>query len=275
MKQLLSTLLITLFFFLQGCEQKQEEPETTTVNRLSGTFWQLESYGNRGSEQQDILISTPYTLDFRSSSRKAGVIFDCQTGDVSYSVDMSSLHFTEQHVTQRECTFSGVAIYEDQERFIYEVIADSASFEISRDHLVIYTDNDAQLSFKKIVQDRLAYDQLAELAPFQSDGCSSFPDGTLFQQELWLRCCNVHDYAYWKGGSEDEREASDLALRDCVADVGEEEIALLMLLGVRVGGSPLFPTPYRWGYGWPYPKNYGRLSADELQLVEEMAYLQP
>jgi len=275
LKQLLSSLLFILIFFLQGCEDKQEEPEITTVNRLSGTFWQLESYGHRGSEQQEILISTPYTLDFRSSHSQADVTFDCQIGELTYNVDMTSLHFTAQHVTQRDCTFSGVALYEDQERFIYEVITGSASYEISSDHLVIYANNDAQLSFKKIEQERLAHDQLAELAPFQSDGCSAFPDGTLFQQELWLRCCNVHDYAYWKGGSENEREEADLALRDCVADVGEEEIALLMLLGVRVGGSPLFPTPYRWGYGWPYPKSYGRLSADELQLVEEMAYLQP
>ena len=272
MKQLFFFILL---LFLYGCEQNQEDPELTTVNRLSGTFWQLESYGHRGSEQQEILISTPYTLDFRSSDTQADVGFDCQTGELSYSVDMSSLHFTDQRVTQRECTFSGVDVYEDQERFIYEVIANSASFKLSRAHLVIYTDNDAQLSFKKIEPGHLVQDQLAELAPFQSDGCSSFPDGTLFQQELWLRCCSIHDYAYWKGGSANEREEADLALRDCVTDVGEEEIALLMLLGVRVGGSPLFPTPYRWGYGWPYPKDYGRLSADELQLVEEMAYLQP
>ena len=96
MKQLLSSLLFILIFFLQGCEDKQEEPEITTVNRLSGTFWQLESYGHRGSEQQEILISTPYTLDFRSSHSQADVTFDCQIGELTYNVDMTSLHFTLQ-----------------------------------------------------------------------------------------------------------------------------------------------------------------------------------
>jgi hypothetical protein len=23
--------------------------------------------------------------------------------------------------------------------------------------------------------------------------------------------------------------------------------------GVLVGGMQLLPTPFRWGYGWPYP----------------------
>ena len=37
-----------------------------------------------------------------------------------------------------------------------------------------------------------------------------------------------------------------------------------MLTGVRIGGSPYFPTSYRWGYGWPYPRGYQDLSEDEL-----------
>ncbi|WP_051208173.1 hypothetical protein [Saccharospirillum impatiens] len=107
-----------------------------------------------------------------------------------------------------------------------------------------------------------------ELRPFTSDGCSAFPDGTIWQNELWLECCTEHDYAYWKGGSYKEREAADFALRECVAQVGEREIALLMLSGVRVGGTPLLPTTFRWGYGWTYPKWYGELTAGELQQVE-------
>lgn len=102
------------------------------------------------------------------------------------------------------------------------------------------------------------------LAPFASDGCSSFPDGTFKQSELWLGCCTAHDYAYWRGGSYNERLEADKALRMCVADVGEPEIAVLMLAGVRVGGTPFLPTSYRWGYGWSYPKFYGELTDHEL-----------
>ncbi|GGA69753.1 hypothetical protein GCM10011369_09260 [Neiella marina] len=108
-----------------------------------------------------------------------------------------------------------------------------------------------------------------ELKPFVSDGCSAFPDGTLEQNELWLSCCVAHDFAYWKGGTYSERENADLALKECVASVGEEEIAVLMLAGVRVGGSPFFPTTFRWGYGWPYPKFYGELTAEEVKQINQ------
>lgn len=109
-----------------------------------------------------------------------------------------------------------------------------------------------------------------DLAPFTSDGCSAFPDGTIEQNRLWLDCCTAHDRVYWKGGTYRQRLESDQALQECVADVGEPAIALLMLAGVRVGGSPFFPTEFRWGYGWPYPRGYKPLTADELNQVEEL-----
>ena len=51
-----------------------------------------------------------------------------------------------------------------------------------------------------------------DLKPFTSDGCSVFPDGNLEQQSLWVNCCIRHDLAYWKGGTYEERLASDQAL---------------------------------------------------------------
>lgn len=108
----------------------------------------------------------------------------------------------------------------------------------------------------------------SNIKPFASDGCSSFPDGTFKQGELWLQCCVAHDVAYWKGGTYNERLVADQELRMCVKEVGEPEIALLMLAGVRVGGTPVLPTSYRWGYGWSYLKWYGELTADELKQVQ-------
>ena len=102
-----------------------------------------------------------------------------------------------------------------------------------------------------------------DIALFTTDGCSAFPDGTIKQQTLWLDCCIKHDLAYWVGGSYDERRQADQLLNSCVARAGEPEIARLMLAGVRVGGSPYFPTSYRWGYGWSYPRGYKELSQDE------------
>lgn len=106
-----------------------------------------------------------------------------------------------------------------------------------------------------------------ELKPFSSDGCSVFPDGTREQRQLWLQCCTAHDKSYWRGGTAAERQQADEELRVCVAGVGAPAIAALMLTGVRVGGSPYFPTRFRWGYGWPYPRGYGALTAEELEQV--------
>jgi len=105
------------------------------------------------------------------------------------------------------------------------------------------------------------------IKPFTSDGCSSFPDGTIQHKKLWLACCTAHDYAYWQGGTYEERLKADKVLQQCVADVGEIHIANLMLAGVRIGGSPFIPTTFRWGYGWPYPRLYQALTADEVEQI--------
>ena len=107
-----------------------------------------------------------------------------------------------------------------------------------------------------------------DLKPFTSDGCSSFPDGTLSQKNLWLDCCTQHDIAYWKGGSYEDRQKADLKLKQCVAKVGQPEISELMLAGVRVGGTPYLPTNFRWGYGWPYFRGYKKLTAAEMEEVK-------
>jgi hypothetical protein len=107
------------------------------------------------------------------------------------------------------------------------------------------------------------------LRPFSTDGCSDFPDGNLRHRSLWRTCCVEHDRVYWQGGTYAERTAADLALERCVAAVGEPAIARLMLAGVRVGGSPWWPTRYRWGYGWPWPRGYRALTAAERAQIEE------
>lgn len=101
------------------------------------------------------------------------------------------------------------------------------------------------------------------IAPFASDGCSEFPNGLPQYKALWLACCIQHDKVYWQGGTYKERWQADETLRQCVTAVGQLDIARLMLAGVRVGGSPYWPTRYRWGYGWPWPRGYAALTPDE------------
>jgi hypothetical protein len=108
------------------------------------------------------------------------------------------------------------------------------------------------------------------LAPFTSDGCSIFPDGTSADRDLWESCCIEHDVAYWRGGAYAERVAADDRLQQCVAAAGEPGIADLMLAGVSVGGSPYFPTMFRWAYGWPFTRGYKALDEDERKLASAL-----
>ncbi|SRR5713226_8431937 len=111
----------------------------------------------------------------------------------------------------------------------------------------------------------------SDLNEFTSDGCSLFPDGTLRDRTLWCGCCFNHDIAYWRGGSEDERKEADKALRACVLDrTGNKALAEMMYKSVRVGGSPVFPTWYRWGYGWKYGRGYKPLTQEEQKQAADM-----
>jgi hypothetical protein len=93
---------------------------------------------------------------------------------------------------------------------------------------------------------------VSELVPFTTDGCSMFPDGTSSEPTLWQQCCIEHDFAYYAGGTRDARADADEALEVCVTGVANAALGNLMWSGVRVGGSPAFDTPWRWGYGWAY-----------------------
>jgi hypothetical protein len=97
-----------------------------------------------------------------------------------------------------------------------------------------------------------------------------FPDGTLADKTLWLDCCLEHDIAYWQGGSEQDRRNADLELRECILQkTRDARLAKLVYDGVRAGGSPYFPTWYRWGYGWSYGRPYRCLTDEELAQVAD------
>jgi len=106
----------------------------------------------------------------------------------------------------------------------------------------------------------------SEPRSFSSDGCSLFPDGDLGNRTLWCDCCFAHDIAYWRGGTKADRKKSDKTLRDCVRKrTGNKALADMMYQGVRTGGHPVFPTWYRWAYGWSYGRGYKPLSEEEQQ----------
>lgn len=85
-------------------------------------------------------------------------------------------------------------------------------------------------------------------ADFVGDGCSLFPDGD------YGDCCLAHDREYYRGGTRAERRAADGRLFQCVRAKGglkHRFISDIMWMGVRIGGTPLLPTPFRWGFGQP------------------------
>lgn len=88
---------------------------------------------------------------------------------------------------------------------------------------------------------------------FTTDGCSLWPDGT------WAACCVEHDAAYWCGGDADDRRDADIALYRCVSDCCSGNMGRLMYLGVRVGGIPWQPFPWRWAYGFDGIRGYDDL----------------
>jgi len=108
------------------------------------------------------------------------------------------------------------------------------------------------------------------IKPFSSDGCSLFSDGTLEDRTLWCQCCFEHDIAYWRGGTEAERKAADEVLRNCILErTGKPAFAEFMYKGVRFGGAAIFPTWYRWGYGWAYGRENRPLTIEEKRAVQE------
>ena len=108
------------------------------------------------------------------------------------------------------------------------------------------------------------------LSDFATDGCSLFPDGDAAVPTRWCDCCVSHDIAYWRGGTADERKSADEALRGCVlARTGRPALANAMVRGVRIGGMPMFPSSFRWGYGWNYGRGYQPLLPEEQQQADE------
>jgi hypothetical protein len=110
----------------------------------------------------------------------------------------------------------------------------------------------------------------AELAPFASDGCSSFPDGTREDPERWKRCCVEHDLAYWLGGTREDRRRADEEFAACVEEIDHPALARAMWLGVRAGGGPYWPTRYRWAFGWPFTLGYRAVTQEEAERARSL-----
>ncbi len=97
----------------------------------------------------------------------------------------------------------------------------------------------------------------APARPFRTDGCTLWPDGS------WRACCVEHDLVYWCGGSRAERREADRRLGRCaaarVSGWRGSVLGGLLQAGTFAGGAPWLPTPWRWGFGHPFPSGYDRV----------------
>jgi hypothetical protein len=96
--------------------------------------------------------------------------------------------------------------------------------------------------------------------PSTTDGCSG---GMTAGWQLishkpppWNDLCVTHDCAYWAGGNSALRVYADRDLLVSMIQRGYPIIGFAMYVAVRIGGVPWLPLPWRWGYGWKFPKGY-------------------
>ena len=94
-------------------------------------------------------------------------------------------------------------------------------------------------------------------AAFTADGCTGVPDGPRSDSARWTGACILHDYRYWRGGTWKDRLQADRELAANMAKAGNPVAARIYFIGIRLGGTPWLPTPWRWGYAWGWPRGYG------------------
>jgi len=96
------------------------------------------------------------------------------------------------------------------------------------------------------------------LIPFKTDGCSMFPDTV--DGVCISSACIKHDIRYWCGlhGDTQARLDADLKLKfdieELVRIAGKTDslraLDDIVFAGVRLGGSEMWPTSFRWGSGY-------------------------
>jgi hypothetical protein len=53
----------------------------------------------------------------------------------------------------------------------------------------------------------------------------------------------------------------DRQFRQCIAERDHSILSQVYYVGVRLGGTPYLPTPWRWGFGWEYTRGYTKESS--------------
>lgn len=85
--------------------------------------------------------------------------------------------------------------------------------------------------------------QSVAVTTFKTDGCTGYFDGS------WRDCCIEHDFYYWIGGTQIQKQLADDKLYQCVKDHSTFN-AWLMKIGVSIGHlSPYKIKDKKWANG--------------------------
>lgn len=101
------------------------------------------------------------------------------------------------------------------------------------------------------------------LQSFVSDGCS-VPNS--LNHANWESCCVAHDYAYWKGGTKEEKRQADVKFHRCLKERNATDIEMETWFTAvyELGDS-------RWGSGWTPRKlsTFEALTQVEKNLIQK------
>lgn len=120
------------------------------------------------------------------------------------------------------------------------------------------------------------YEYVRNGTEFKSDGWSG---GLSFlwkfftgKQEPWYDACVEHDWAYYKGGTEEDRKKADLELRRSIEATGHPIWGFFIYWAVRIFGSSHWPNALKWGFRYNWYTDYGYREVDDKKEINFRKY---
>ena len=135
--------LSSLIFILSACALVDDPGAPVD---LSGTQWQLTSYGEPGSETP-VVEETEAVLQFEQDNQATGTS-GCNSFGGQYQISNGEIAFPEIVATEMACPGEGVM---EQEMAYFQALRNADSFELIDDELRIwYNEGEGVLNFVSI-----------------------------------------------------------------------------------------------------------------------------
>lgn len=114
------------------------------------------------------------------------------------------------------------------------------------------------------------------LKSFETDYCTMFIDGPIGSSGIWKHCCLEHDLRYWFGGSQEDMDAADFSIKECVTKVAGNSWGNFVYRGIRLGHFSPIKNKYKWGWAWSEKRAISPLTTEESEyVISELKKLNP